>query len=547
MMSMGEWKDIHSFVDQKLQQSTCPTTQLQVKKGIIKVLFQLDQFDDVLTLCQDCQGDEDCYTYQICTEFSLCQFQSVYQQLQEHPITYHIDLHDSNPISLKKSYYCTLATLLTLLCNHETMKALQLIQDIQSMYYSQYIYQLKHYKTENIPSQLFLFFFHELNQYIRGNNPSKQSVFSNSRMNSIILQNKNNSSIWKDIFVFRKFIQFLYPSIKHNDQLPTISSHLQIEPYLGNLKQIIQKYPANQQASLSFRQYQYTYGHLLYCNHHQEEASQYISELKTMIIQELASQSHSIVEELQYQELIVRCSNRLLKWNASGITKQSLQTIYQDILQLPQLAINYKIYWTLSLLFSKYMNDPSIYSYSDFLHDFFVVVTNCLMLIPSSRSLQQLNLLHHFLLILNRSNQSFETVFNSVSFQIPLHSYKPILNIIIQYCKQAEKKWGIEASQTNLYCKLMKLLVYNEDYIPSIIMQLEDDQIWMYKEISSYLMEKHSILIKEVLQLKQELVKLSTNKLNRILSLKVTEDSEYLNALSSILDSIDEVNILYYC
>ena len=77
MISMSEWKDIHSFVDQKLQQSTCPTTQLQVKKGIIKVLFQLDQFDDVLTLCQDCQGDEDCYTYQICTEFSLCQFQSV--------------------------------------------------------------------------------------------------------------------------------------------------------------------------------------------------------------------------------------------------------------------------------------------------------------------------------------------------------------------------------------------------------------------------------------------------------------------------------------
>ena len=168
------------------------------------------------------------------------------------------------------------------------------------------------------------------------------------------------------------------------------------------------------------------------------------------------------------------------------------------------------------------------------------------MLIPSSRSLQQLNLLHHFLLILNRSNQSFETVFNSVSFQIPLHSYKPVLNVIIQYCKQAEKKWGMEASQTNLYRKLMKLLVYNEDYIPSIIMQLEDDQIWMYKEISSYLMEKHSILIKEVLQLKQELVKLSTNKLSRILSLKVTEDSEYLNALSSILDSSNEVSILYY-
>ena len=93
----------------------------------------------------------------------------------------------------------------------------------------------------------------------------------------------------------------------------------------------------------------------------------------------------------------------------------------------------------------------------------------------------------------------------------------------------------------------MKLLVYNEDYIPSIIIQLEDEKLWICKEIYRYLMEKHGALLADIIQLKQELVKLSTNKLSRILSLQTGDQADYLSKLDTILSEPNEVILCDHC
>lgn len=533
-MRMSDWKDIHHFFTSTYEHALTPSDRLIAKKGIVKSLFRCGQLSDILTLCSD-EIDSELQEYRICTQFALCQFQSVYEEMHNQQIHFNYDLKRNTFLELKKSYYLSLSTILTLLCDKEDSKAIHFIKYVQSLYYENYTNQLKHNKSNYLPSQVYLFIMNELSTLLTGTNPQVAAYHVFSHLNQLV-EHHANSDMWSDVFTFRKFVHFLYPSVKLSNHLMSISGRIQIPHFIEELKTYYDSTPHSLPSC-----YTYTFAKLLYHNHRVEEAVHVIKQLKSSLMR-IDNEVPSLAG-MENQEYIVRCSNRLLKWNACKVSEQELIRCYHDVLDMPQIAMNYKIYCTLTRLYSQIQNPTD-----EFVKCFVMIVTNALMLVPERQSISQLDLLHHYIHILNTIDDSFSSLINAAFVQIPISSFHLVINTLIDYGKIAETKWGVDSFQYSVYRKYLIYLAQNEHYLASIITQLQHPSLKLYQELFSVLIESKPQSLHSILHLAEEMRQLVDNKLGRFYTLfhirQPTEFSVFAKEYSEIWEAPNLVSFI---
>lgn len=526
VLDMGNWIDLSKFYSTKLKETEDPNDKLILKRGLVKSLFQSGQLSEILAICDSCD-DPELQAYHLCTQLSLCQFKSVYEELDSTSVLFRIENPKSSNLELKKNFYLSMGMILSYLHNNDKNGALNFIQDIQSTYYIHYTNELNHNKSDILPSQLYLFFLNELHHYLISTNAPSLIPSSFTRLNKIILQNKDNSAIWSDVFVFRKFVSFLYSSVKLPICPIAISSNLRVGDYIEELKQDVAPcYPVT--AGLAYRDYMYVFAKLLYSNNQPSEALTIVKQLRNATMEERIL---STTEEIEIEEFRIRCYNRILKWELIDLNEEVLLEKYGEVSALSKLSINYKIYLTLNKLYSQFImhshNSPS----SELLQAYTMIVTNGLILFPGKQSASQLNLLHHLLSLINHGESASVNLLASTLYEIPLLSFQQILGSIIDYAAIAPKKWGVSSLQNMMYRKLLSLLLTKEQFLSWIVIRLENDRTDLVNELEGSLMAKKQQLVHSILQLKKELIILFQNKLSVLLNICQMND---LDVASSV-------------